>query len=131
MRTALLFLLIPTTVLVAEDPPIVAVDGATRMKWLIRGVAVDAVSGEPIPALTVTPGTLSVDASGKSVVRWRDNLKIDMKGGQIRWPRTSGFSQMRFRVSAPGYQPLVTHVIRRGGPHLRIKVALVKASAKR
>ena len=130
MRNALFLLLIPATIVVADDSPLVAVDGATRMKWLIYGQAVDASTGKPIPAFTVTPGTISVDETGKSVVRWRDNLKIEMQNGQIRWPRTSGFSQMRFRVSAKGYRPLVTHVIRRGGPHLRMKVSLIKTAAK-
>ncbi|PAY19803.1 hypothetical protein CKO51_09360 [Rhodopirellula sp. SM50] len=108
-----------------ELPPIESVDAATRSMWLIDGVVVDSVSSQPIPDFTVTPGSLSTDDTGRSTVRWRDNLKREMTAGRLRWPRTSGFSVMRFRVTAQGYRPAVTQRIWRGGPHTQIKVRLV------
>ncbi|QDV42882.1 hypothetical protein Enr13x_27330 [Stieleria neptunia] len=108
-----------------ELPPIESVDAATRSMWLIDGVVVDSVSSEPIPDFTVTPGSLSTDDAGRSTVRWRDNLKREMIAGRLRWPRTSGFSVMRFQVTADGYRPAVTQRIWRGGPHTQIKVRLV------
>ncbi|WP_182870822.1 hypothetical protein [Stieleria mannarensis] len=110
----------------AEDlPPIESVDAATRAMWLIDGGVIDSVTSEPIGDFIVTPGSLSVDDSGRSTVRWRDNLKREMKAGRLRWPRTSGFSVMRFRVTADGYRPAVTQRIWRGGPHTQIMVRLV------
>ncbi|MCS7470387.1 hypothetical protein NZK35_27370 [Stieleria sp. ICT_E10.1] len=110
----------------AEDlAPIESVDAATRSMWLIDGVVVDSVSSKPIPNFTVTPGSLSTDDTGRSTVRWRDNLKREMTAGRLRWPRTSGFSVMRFQVTADGYRPAVTQRIWRGGPHTQIKVRLV------
>lgn len=101
------------------------VDGAKRMKWLIDGSVVDSKSEQPLAEFIVTPGTLSVDDAGRTTVRWRDNLKIVMREGRFQWPRTSGFSEMRFRVSAKGYRALVTPAMRRGGPYTRIRVRLV------
>ena len=106
--------------------PVESVDGATRTRWLIDGLVVDAISKEPIKSFVVTPGTMSTDDRGRAVVRWRDNLKREMSDGVLQWPRTSGFSEMRFRVTARGYRPLVTHPMRRGGPHTRIKVSMTK-----
>ncbi|QDV83259.1 hypothetical protein [Planctomycetes bacterium TBK1r] len=108
-----------------ELPPVESVDAATRSMWLIDGVVVDSVSSQPISDFTVTPGSLSTDETGRSTVRWRDNLKREMTAGRLRWPRTSGFSVMRFRVTADGYRPAVTQRIWRGGPHTQIKVRLV------
>lgn len=102
-----------------------AVDAATRAMWLIDGTVVNAETREPIDAFLVTPGTTSTDDDGKTAIRWRDNLKRPMTEGRLQWPRTSGFSVMRFRITAPGYQPAVTHRIWRGGPHTRILVKLV------
>jgi hypothetical protein len=110
-----------------QRPPMVdldSIDAATRAMWLIDGSVVDAATGESIPNFTVTPGSLSTDDEGKTTVRWRDNLSRDMADGRFQWPRTSGFSLMRFRVTAEGYRPAITHRIWRGGPHTRIHVRL-------
>jgi len=104
--------------------PLEAVDAETRAMWLIDGQVVDASDGMPIESFTVTPGTLSIEPDGKTTVRFRDNLHREMTAGRLRWPRTSGFAVMRFRVSADGYRPLVTPRIHRGGPHVRIRVQL-------
>ena len=106
-------------------PPVESAEASTRARWMMDGAVVDAKSGKPIQKFEVTPGTDSIDPeSGKVRVRWRDNLKKQMSGGALRWPRTSGFSVMRFRITAAGYQPLVTQMMRRGGPHIRIRVKL-------
>ena len=88
---------------------------------MIDGWVVDATSGKPISSFQVTPGTDQqlTDAAGISV-RWRDNLTKAMQGGAFKWPRTSGFSQMRFRVTAPGYHPAITHMMQRSGPYVRL-----------
>lgn len=105
-------------------PPVETVDAATRTRWLVDGVIVDAMTGQPVKEAIVTPGTLSVSSEGRTTIRWRDQLKLEMKPGSFQWPRTSGFSIMRFRVTAPGYHPAITQKIRRGGPHIRMKVKL-------
>ncbi|MEL6106804.1 MAG: hypothetical protein AAFU85_12225 [Planctomycetota bacterium] len=107
-------------------PELNGTDGATRMKWLIDGMVVDSRTGQPLTEFQVTPGTLSIGEDGKTIVRWRDNLKIVMREGRFRWPRTSGFSEMRFRVTSKGYRPLVTPAMRRGGPYARVRVRLTK-----
>ena len=104
--------------------PIESVDAATRSMWLIDGMVVDAKSLQPLKEFLVTPGSLSTGQQDGTTLRWRGNLKRDMKDGRFRWPRTSGFSVMRFRVTAEGYQPAITHRIWRGGPHTRIQVRL-------
>ena len=104
--------------------PIETVDAATRSMWLIDGTVVDAKSLQPLKEFLVTPGSLSTGQQDRTTLRWRDNLKREMKDGRFRWPRTSGFSVMRFRVTAEGYQPAITHRIWRGGPHTRIQVRL-------
>jgi len=104
--------------------PLESVDAATRSMWLIDGVVVDQLSSLPLKNFTVTPGTLSTDEQGRTTIRWRDNLKREMKDGRLRWPRTSGFSVMRFRVTADGHSPAITQRVWRGGPHTRIKVRL-------
>ena len=117
---------LPGTFAAAQDlAPVEQTNAATRTKWMIVGRAVDATTGKPLPSFSVVPGTDSIDdETGKTVVRWRENLKRDMKAGQLQWPRTSGFSVMRFRISAPGYRPLVTQMMRRGGPHVRLRMKL-------
>jgi hypothetical protein len=105
-------------------PPVESIDAATRAMWLIDGRVVDARSGQPIESFTVTPGTLSQDDQGRTTIRWRENLERDMEAGRLRWPRTSGFSVMRFRIRADGYHPALTPTIRRGGPHLRLNARL-------
>ena len=124
---ALLALLTVSASLTAQEPelvPLESVDAMTRSMWLIDGTVMDAKTGQPVANFVVTPGSLSKDDAGKSTIRWRDNLKRPMKAGRLRWPRTSGFSVMRFRVTADGYKPLVTQRIWRGGPHTRILVRL-------
>ena len=108
----------------AELPPVESVDAATRSMLLIDGIVLDAATLEPIAKFTVTPGSLSTDDQGKATIRWRDNLKREMNDGRLLWPRTSGFSVMRFRVTAQGYRPATTQRIWRGGPHTRMKVRL-------
>ena len=105
-------------------PPLQTVDAATRSMWLIDGLVIDKQTGRRINRFVVTPGSLSADENGKSAVRWRDNLKREMKAGRLRWPRTSGFSVMRFRVTAEGYRPAMTQKVWRGGPHIRIRVVM-------
>ncbi len=105
-------------------PPVDQSDAETRTKWLIDGTVLESESGEPISRFTVTPGTISIDAEGRSVIRWRDNLARTMNEGRLQWPRTSGFALMRFKVSADGYQDLTTQKIERGGPHIRLRVHL-------
>ncbi|OYP28383.1 hypothetical protein [Rhodopirellula sp. MGV] len=115
----------------AQSPALPAVeniDAASRAKWLMEGPVVDSESGLPIAAFTVIPGSISTDDDGKATIRWRDNLKREMKDGLLQWPRTSGFSVMRFRIVAEGYQPAVSPIIRRGGPHLRLKMKLAKVA---
>ncbi|MEO1529703.1 MAG: hypothetical protein AAFX06_30160 [Planctomycetota bacterium] len=125
--TAIIFATLFSTAVLTEDAvDLREVDGGTRMKWLIDGTVVDSKTGKPIEEFIATPGTFSVDDSGRSVVRWRDNLKISMRGGEFKWPRTSGFSEMRFRISANGYRPVVTPAMRRGGPYTRIRVTLTR-----
>lgn len=108
----------------AETVPLESVDATTRSMWLIDGVVLDATSLQPLKDFSVTPGTLSTDQRQRTSLRWRDNLKREMKDGRLRWPRTSGFSVMRFRVTAEGYNPAVTQRIWRGGPHTRIQVRM-------
>jgi hypothetical protein len=105
-------------------PPIESVDAATRSMWLIDGTVVDSETDRPIRRFAVTPGTLSTDERGRTTIRWRDNLKREMIQGRLRWPRTSGFSVMRFRITADGYNPAISQRVWRGGPHTRIKVHL-------
>lgn len=104
--------------------PVESVDAATRSMWLIDGTVIDADTSEKIKKFTVTPGSLSTDESGKSTIRWRSNLKREMTDGRLRWPRTSGFSVMRFQVTADSYVPITTQRIWRGGPHTRIVVRM-------
>jgi len=104
--------------------PLRSVDAETRTRWLVDGRVVDAASGKPIPVFTVTPGSLSTDERGRTELRLRENLAKDMRDGTLRWPRTSGFAEMRFRISAEGYRPVVTQRIRRGGPHIRMRIRL-------
>lgn len=105
-------------------PRVESVDAATRTRWLINGTVVDRQTKQPVKAFSVTPGTTSIDATGKTTIRWRENLKREMTNGAFQWPRTSGFSVMRFRVTASGYDSAVTHKINRGGPHIRLRVQL-------
>ncbi|MCA9136935.1 MAG: hypothetical protein KDB00_09250 [Planctomycetales bacterium] len=107
-----------------ELAPVESVDAATRSMWLIDGIVIDADTSKKIDRFTVTPGSLSTDDAGKSMVRWRDNLKREMTEGRLRWPRTSGFSVMRFRVSADSYIPVTTQRIWRGGPHTRVIIRM-------
>ncbi|KAA5547142.1 hypothetical protein FYK55_01630 [Roseiconus nitratireducens] len=109
----------------ASLPPVASVDAETRAKWLIDGTVVDAETGAAIESFRITPGTLSSDEDGKIRIRWRDNLERVMSAGRLQWPRTSGFSVMRFRISADGYRPAVSHQISRGGPHVRMRVRLL------
>ncbi|MCO8120436.1 hypothetical protein NHH03_01710 [Stieleria sp. TO1_6] len=106
--------------------PIESVDATTRATWLIDGMVIDAQTEQPIQSFVVTPGSLSVDDQGRSSVRWRANLNREMKQGMLQWPRTSGFSVMRFRITADGYLPVVTQQIHRGGPHTRMKLKLTR-----
>jgi hypothetical protein len=108
----------------SETVPLESVDAATRSMWLMDGVVLDATSLRPLKDFSVTPGTLSTDQHQRTSLRWRENLKREMKDGRLRWPRTSGFSVMRFRVTADGYNPAVTQRIWRGGPHTRIQVRM-------
>lgn len=110
----------------SESPPSLQdIDASTRAKWLIDGAVVDTVTGKAIKQFIVTPGTTSLDdATGQTTIRWRDNLKRSMSDGRLQWPRTSGFSVMRFRIDADGYRPIITHEIWRGGPYTRIKVRM-------
>ncbi|MCC9600396.1 hypothetical protein LOC67_07475 [Stieleria sp. JC731] len=108
-------------------PPLESVDSASRAKWLMEGPVVDSETGRPIAAFTVIPGSISTDDDGKATIRWRDNLKREMGDGLLQWPRTSGFSVMRFKIVAEGYRPAISHIVRRGGPHTRTRVKLVKA----
>lgn len=130
MRLAQIILtFILSTTSLADEPVLPSLDrtaGSVRMKWLVDGMVVDSKTGAPLPEFRVTPGTFSVGEDGKTVVRWRDNLKITMRDGRFRWPRTSGFSEMRFRVTAKGYRPVVTPAMRRGGPYTRVRVRLTK-----
>lgn len=123
---AVLLLIAAASPTIAQVPSneLESIDAATRSMWLISGTVVDADSNKPVKAFTVTPGSLSTDDQGKTAVRWRDNLKREMSNGKLLWPRTSGFSLMRFRITAPGYQPAVTHRIWRGGPHTRMLVRI-------
>jgi hypothetical protein len=100
-------------------------DAETRAMWLIRGEVVNAVDDEPIESFVAVPGTMSNDADGKSVIRWRENLQREMRDGKFLWPRTSGFSLMRFRVRAKGFFPAITPQLQRGGPHTRMKIRMV------
>lgn len=123
--SVLLFCLLTAAADANDDlPSVETVDAEVRSMWLIDGVVFDAETSKPIAEFTVTPGSLSTDDEGKSTIRWRANLKRDMKAGRLRWPRTSGFSVMRFKITAPGYVPAVTQRIWRGGPHTRIKIRL-------
>lgn len=129
---AILALLVSATASQSQEPsiqltPIESVDAATRSMWLIDGIVVDAETSRPITDFAVTPATISTDDRGRTKLRWRDNLKRQMNSGRLRWPRTSGFSVMRFRVTAPGYRPAITQRIWRGGPHTQIKVRLKPA----
>lgn len=124
---ALLALVVCIPVCGQELPPVESVDAATRTRWLVDGGITDAVTGKPVQDVIVTPGTLAVGPEGRTVIRWRDQLKLKMKPGVFQWPRTSGFSVMRFRITAPGYRPVITQKIRRGGPHIRMKVRLEAA----
>lgn len=105
--------------------PFEGVDNATRAKWLLDGNVIDAKTGKPIERFLVTPGTRTIDDQGETQIRWRENLAKKMSDGLLRWPRTSGFSEMRFKVTADGYRPLVTHSVRRGGPHTRVRIRLM------
>lgn len=108
--------------------PVESVDSLTRSMWLIQGTVHDALTGKPIPQVTMIPGSLSRDQSGKTVVRWRENLKRNMRD-QLKWPRTSGYSVMRFKLIAEGYQPIITQRVYRGGPHIRLRVKMHPAVA--
>lgn len=105
-------------------PPVETVDASTRTRWLVDGVILDSATGKEVKGAVVVPGTLAITSEGRTTIRWRDQLKREMKPGVFQWPRTSGFSVMRFRVTAPGYHPVITQKIRRGGPHIRMKVRL-------
>lgn len=104
--------------------PVEAVDSLTRSMWLIQGTVEDAVTGKAIPQVTMIPGSLSRNENGKTVIRWRENLKRNMRD-QLRWPRTSGYSVMRFQLVADGYQPIITQRVYRGGPHIRLRVKML------
>ena len=105
-------------------PAVESVDAKTRSMWLIDGRVFDSKTNQPLKQFTVTPGSLSTDDSGRTTVRWRDNLKREMTDGLLRWPRTSGFSVMRFRITAKGYRAAVSQRIWRGGPHTQMVVPL-------
>ena len=109
--------------------PLEKVDAATRSRWLLDGTVVDAESGKPIREFVVTPASLSTDDNGKTILRWRDNLNRTMRGGVLKWPRTSGFSVMRFKITAAGYRTLVTPTMPRGGPYVRIRIKLVRETS--
>ena len=120
------------TAVAAEDdlPAVERVDAASRAKWLLEGSVTDRQTGQPVGEFTLVPGSISTDETGRSVIRWRENLKREMANGVLQWPRTSGFSVMRFQVTADGYQPAVTHIIRRGGPHTRLRLQLIPLPGK-
>lgn len=105
-------------------PPLESIEAASRARWLIEGPVIDAKTGSSVEAFTVIPGSISTDDNGRATIRWRENLKREMKAGHLQWPRTSGFSVMRFKIIAEGYHPVVSPIIRRGGPHLRMRVKL-------
>lgn len=118
-----LILALPPSTL-GNEPGLRSVPASTRAMWLIDGSVVDAETGKAVEQFIVTPGTIGSDEDGRTKIRWRENLQRKMKDGELRWPRTSGFSVMRFRVSAKGYHPVTTHRIWRGGPYTRMRVAL-------
>ncbi|MEM0926607.1 MAG: hypothetical protein AAGJ83_11260 [Planctomycetota bacterium] len=106
------------------------IDNTTRAMWLLDGEVIDRKTGKRIGDFVVTPGSLSTNDRGQTRVRWRENLARTMKNGQLRWPRTSGFSEMRFRVTAEGYLPFITHRIRRGGPYTRLRLRVDPVSGQ-
>lgn len=109
---------------VADESVLADVDNETRAKWLLDGVVVNGADGKPVPSFRVIPGSLSTNERGETKIRWRENLARQMERGVLKWPRTSGFNEMRFQIVAQGFAPMVTHRIRRGGPYTRIRVTL-------
>ena len=119
------FLLLPFAALMAWPADADDDFQTARRMYLIDGHVVDTETGEPIESFRVLPGTPYRAAEGDApIAAWQPRMIQEMKEGVLRWPRTRGYKQMRFRVEADGYRPATTNWLGVGGPYMRLKVHL-------